>query len=315
MTKWPDLFAALAAPFRDGEVKQRQQAGRTLSYVTARTVQNRLDSVLGAENWWNEFVKQDEHSVVCKLTIRLPDGSTVTKADAGGYAGMSDQGDDDKSGYSDALKRAAVMFGVSRYLYRDGVPEFVREAIPAGSGHHAPPAEASRTLPTLGKTGPPPAFDDGDRPRSGKALFAWVKNQEERTEVGLLNYLNRWSKDQGFPARMVDWDEGQVSLAHAEAVRKLGGGRREAEEPANFDRPRAWSALYERAEALARGLFPSYGGTAEEVFSALSSLDPEVPEALRVEDWDRCEDRSSFEAYYRAAQSAIRDLQRGEVPR
>ena len=37
---------------------------------------------------------------------------------------MSDSGDDDKSGYSDAFKRAAVKFGVGRYLYRDGVPSF-----------------------------------------------------------------------------------------------------------------------------------------------------------------------------------------------
>ena len=50
---------------------------------------NRLDSVLGPENWWDEYIPL-ENSVVCKLSIRLPDGSIVTKADAGGYAGMAD---------------------------------------------------------------------------------------------------------------------------------------------------------------------------------------------------------------------------------
>src|SRR5206468_2281753 len=65
---------------------------------------------------------------LCRLTIRLPDGSELTKCDAGGYAGMADSGDDDKSGYSDAFKRAAVKFGVARYLYRDGVPTFARSA-------------------------------------------------------------------------------------------------------------------------------------------------------------------------------------------
>ena len=54
---------------------------------------NRLDSVLGPENWWDDYIPL-ENSVVCKLTLRLPDGSTVTKCDAGGYAGMADQGDD-----------------------------------------------------------------------------------------------------------------------------------------------------------------------------------------------------------------------------
>jgi len=68
---------------------------------------NRLDNVLGPENWWDEYIPS-ENSVLCRLSIRLPDGSTLTKADAGGYAGMADQGDDDKSGFSDAFKRAAV---------------------------------------------------------------------------------------------------------------------------------------------------------------------------------------------------------------
>src|SRR5207253_6216353 len=107
-----------------------------LHYITARTAMNRLDSVLGPENWWDDFVPL-ENSVTCRLTIRLPDGSTVTKADAGGYAGMADQGDDDKSGFSDAFKRAAAKFGVARYLYRDGVPAFVRQRVPGIDTAHA----------------------------------------------------------------------------------------------------------------------------------------------------------------------------------
>src|SRR6478609_165897 len=131
MTKFPDLFAALAAPFESHEVKIRPaQGGRQLHYITARTAMNRLDGVLGPENWWDEYLPS-QNSVLCKLTLRLPDGSTVTKADAGGYAGMADQGDDDKSGFSDAFKRAAAKFGVARYLYRDGVPQFVREREPS----------------------------------------------------------------------------------------------------------------------------------------------------------------------------------------
>ena len=47
MTKHPDLFAALAAPFDNREIKTLSKGGRKLSYVTARTVVNRLDIVLG----------------------------------------------------------------------------------------------------------------------------------------------------------------------------------------------------------------------------------------------------------------------------
>src|SRR3954454_2801208 len=128
MTQHRELFAALAAPFDSHGLKVRSQQGRQLTYITARTVMNRLDNVLGPENWWDEYVPS-ENSVLCRLTIRLPDGSTLTKCDAGGYAGMADSGDDDKSGYSDAFKRTAVKFGVARYLYRDGVPTFVQERV------------------------------------------------------------------------------------------------------------------------------------------------------------------------------------------
>src|SRR5881227_1430774 len=156
MTKFPDLFAALAAPFESQEVKIRPaQGGRQLHYITARTAMNRLDSVLGPENWWDDFVPS-ENSVTCRLTIRLPDGSTVTKADAGGYAGMADQGDDDKSGFSDAFKRAAAKFGVARYLYRDGVPHFVREREPRAVAPPEPPVQSS-SAPEPERAAPAPA--------------------------------------------------------------------------------------------------------------------------------------------------------------
>lgn len=229
MTQHQDLFADLAAPFERDEVKVRSQTGRQLHYITARTVMNRLDNVLGPENWWDEYVPS-EHSVLCRLSIRLPDGSTLTKADAGGYAGMADQGDDDKSGFSDAFKRAAVKFGVARYLYRDGVPGFVRERLPVVDAATAPPEPAAALAPAANPAPAPVATSapsgrsgssNGNPPRTGKALFAWTKDQEQRHEVGLLKYLNGWAKLQDFPGRMVDWDAEQVSLAYAEACRKI----------------------------------------------------------------------------------------------
>jgi hypothetical protein len=212
MTQYPDLFAALAASFDAQEVKLRQApGGRQLHYITARTAMNRLDGVLGPENWWDEYVPL-ENSVICKLSVRLPDGQVVTKSDAGGYAGMADQGDDDKSGFSDAFKRAAAKFGIARYLYRDGVPNFVKEREPAVE----PTPEPQPSAPARSNSSPRENI-----PRTGKALFAWTKDQEQRHEVGLLKYLNGWSKLQDFPARMIDWDADQVSSAYQEAIRKI----------------------------------------------------------------------------------------------
>jgi len=247
MTQHPDLFAALAAPFESHEIKVRSQSSRQLHYITARTAMNRLDNVLGPENWWDEYVPS-ENSVLCRLTIRLPDGSTLTKCDAGGYAGMADSGDDDKSGYSDAFKRAAVKFGVARYLYRDGVPTFVQERTAAADAAPAAQTPAPAQEPATTPNSPAPANGQGQGqrtangqgniPRSGKALFAWTKDQEQRHQVGLLKYLNGWAKLQEFPGRMVEWDGDQVSQAYAEACRKLqsihtgNGGHSEAYEEA-----------------------------------------------------------------------------------
>jgi len=158
MTSYPDLFADLAAPFEPHEVKIRPQGGRQLKYVTARTVMNRLDEAIGPENWWDEY-EQSERSVVCKLTLRLPDGQILTKYDVGGHAGMQDEGDDEKSGFSDAFKRAAAKFGVGRYLYGDGAPRYQRRPVivEAQNGVAAESQPIAAPAPVVSEAAPSPS--------------------------------------------------------------------------------------------------------------------------------------------------------------
>jgi hypothetical protein len=215
-----ELFAALAAPFTHDEVRVRPQGTRQIQYITARTVMNRLDDVLGPAGWWDEYVPQ-ENSVICKLTIRLPDGTILTKSDAGGYAGMSDSGDDDKSGFSDAFKRAAVKFGIGRYLYRDGVPRFVHEAtqpsapgpMPERSAHDHPAMHPPASGPQAARGG----SERQGAPQTGKALFAWIKQQDESHGLGLFKSVSEWASRHEFPERMVQWNNEQVHRAYAEA--------------------------------------------------------------------------------------------------
>jgi hypothetical protein len=132
MTKYPEIFAALAAPFDSHEIKVKTVTGRQMHYITARTAMNRLDTVLGPECWSNETVPlcDGTNSYLCKLTITLPGGETVTKAAIGGGGKPEEAGGKPKAGDSDSFKRAAVLFGVARYLYRDGVPSFDGETAP-----------------------------------------------------------------------------------------------------------------------------------------------------------------------------------------
>jgi hypothetical protein len=213
-TQYPDLFADLAAPFEAHEVKSRSQAGRQFHYITARTAMNRLDNVLGPECWWDEYTP-GENSVICKLTVRMPDGSTLTKADAGGYAGMSDQGDDDKSGFSDGFKRAAVKFGVGRYLYRDGVPSFARTPQP-------PPAPAP-----VATRAPVPGRDKGPglAPQNGHQLLAWMSRQSRRWEFNLEAEVIKWGRAKGLPGRVIAWGPGDVTAGYQEGCRIVRGLR------------------------------------------------------------------------------------------
>src|SRR5579884_4021841 len=113
---------ALAAPFGAGEMRLRPGAvsgnrALALPYVGARGIQDRLDDVLGVTGWQDEYECLPEGSVVCRLRLRIGD-EWITKMDVGGQSEQPDEGDRRKAAFSDALKRAAVKFGIGRYLYR-----------------------------------------------------------------------------------------------------------------------------------------------------------------------------------------------------
>jgi hypothetical protein len=85
--------------------------------LLSRVIQDRLDEVLGVIGWQDDYECLPDGSVVCRLRIRVG-GEWLTKVDVGGPSEQPDEGDRRKAAFSDALKRAAVKFGVGRYLYR-----------------------------------------------------------------------------------------------------------------------------------------------------------------------------------------------------
>lgn len=103
--------------FRPGNVRQddKAQEGFTalaLAYISSRAVMDRLDRVVGKENWRDEYTPAPAGGVMCTLYIRIDDE----------WIGKSDVGENTdfeaiKGGFSDALKRAAVKWGIGRYLY------------------------------------------------------------------------------------------------------------------------------------------------------------------------------------------------------
>lgn len=112
----------LLKPFADDEVKikpAKVSGGRALGlhYIDSRCVMDRLDEVVGVNGWRDEYTVLASGEVECRLSLRIA-GEWITKADVGGQSEQPDEGDRMKAAYSDALKRAAVKFGVGRFLYR-----------------------------------------------------------------------------------------------------------------------------------------------------------------------------------------------------
>lgn len=112
------LEKELKKPFKPDEIEFRISAktkdktkGLAVAYIQARAVQNRLDEVIGFNNWKNEFIVTDKGKI-CGLSLRIND-EWITK-----YDGASDTKiEATKGGISDSMKRAAVQWGIGRYLY------------------------------------------------------------------------------------------------------------------------------------------------------------------------------------------------------
>jgi hypothetical protein len=117
------IAAKLAEPFRPDQLGWKAAAttkdkarAMAVPHLDARDVMNRLDRVVGVTNWRDDYQVLPSGGVVCKLSVRFG-RQWVTKCDAGGQSDQDDQRDRLKAAFSDALKRAAVKFGIGRYLY------------------------------------------------------------------------------------------------------------------------------------------------------------------------------------------------------
>jgi hypothetical protein len=102
-------FGFGATKYRVMNVTKTKDKGSVAFYIDARDVMDRLDEVVGCENWQDKYTvlafNDSRWAVECTLIV-----NGVAKTDVG-------EGDAPKDAYSDALKRAAVKFGVGRYLY------------------------------------------------------------------------------------------------------------------------------------------------------------------------------------------------------
>lgn len=108
------IYQALKAPFdpklihwRVGATKADKSQGIALAYINARDAMKRLDDVMGL-NWQCRYPFEG----CCEIGLKI-EGEWVWRSNGAGETDIEGE----KGRYSDAFKRAAVLWGIGRYLY------------------------------------------------------------------------------------------------------------------------------------------------------------------------------------------------------
>lgn len=105
-------FDPAAISWRVGSTTKDKTKGMALAYIDARDVQDRLDEVCGVDGWQCRYVPMHDKKTVCEVGIRI-NSEWIWKADGAGDSDVEAE----KGALSDAFKRAAVRWGIGRYLY------------------------------------------------------------------------------------------------------------------------------------------------------------------------------------------------------
>ena len=120
---WQAISAKLREPFNPADVDFRPQGKQSkngkvqaVCYIDARTVADRLDDVVGPGAW--EFTY--EPLVTANGQIQIAKGRLAIHGVVKEDVGEASNFDPSKGCVSDALKRAAVLWGIGRYLYGVG---------------------------------------------------------------------------------------------------------------------------------------------------------------------------------------------------
>ena len=132
-----ELYRRLSEPFPSADVEWRvtkghQRSGLAVPYITSRAIQTRLDHVVGPFCWrtryipWHQYIPKPSHgenpeadrtpvaSQLCGLSIYDEEKREwIEKIDGAENTDFESI----KGGISDSFKRAAVLWGIGRYLY------------------------------------------------------------------------------------------------------------------------------------------------------------------------------------------------------
>lgn len=184
---------ALSEPFAPEDVEwfigvtnKDKTQGMAIPFITNRAVQDRLDEVCGIEGWRNEYKSLGDRDIIgangeltAKKSSQLCGISVWSEARKEWITKWDGAEESDieaiKGSLSSAMKRAAVQFGIGRYLYKLESPWVAIEqrgrsyvmradqkiimpawAMPGASGTPGPNDSRKPTVQTIGYNAPAP---------------------------------------------------------------------------------------------------------------------------------------------------------------
>jgi hypothetical protein len=241
VASFAEAYAHLRRPFVPEAVHFKVQStwdrgenkggGMVIAYIDARLVTARLNTV--CPQLWSETYEQHANGLICHLTI---DG--ITRSDFGVNEGYENA----KANFSDALKRAAVRFGVAESLYAtptmmvsegnllkrlSGQGKARFRLTPAGE-NHCRQVYAEWLVRSAGQSfGDPLDHGDAEKQTDAQLLADLIK------EVGLnedqINCVREWAKNgEGLDSakvvkaiKLIEADEVELLLARAEEAEEV----------------------------------------------------------------------------------------------
>ncbi len=179
--------------FRVGATNSDKTMGLALAYVQARAIQNRLDEVVGFENWKVSY-REIKDGFLCTLSIRI-NNEWIEKEDGANITDFESV----KGGISNAFKRVASSgFGIGRYLYnaRNSWYPIKKQ----GNGYifvETPKLQLNEEKQDTGKTENKPK----EEPKSNEIIVTFGKYKGHtlkdiyNNDRGYIKYLRDKSKD------------------------------------------------------------------------------------------------------------------------
>ncbi len=173
--------------WRVGSVTQDKSKGMALAYIDARDVMNRLDEVAGP-SWQCEYVPMPNGTCCCRIGLKVGE-EWVWRSNGAINLTDSDKLDQkemtEKGSYSDAFKRAAVLWGIGQYLYDIDSPWVALD-----DKKRILPAEFKRLEALLANKAPPAvrySDEDGQNEEWKSRQITFIKSRT--TMPGLYKWL------------------------------------------------------------------------------------------------------------------------------